>query len=163
VVGETGRGKTRLTSLIAQALAAYGGPRGVAVLDFAPGKMGVGAPLKPPRGARYVRPRGLRAPRLESRGDCGAAWRMALENARLTSAALLDYIYSPLPALVINDATIHLHAGSPSLMLEALSLAKVAVVNAYLGSKLRDPCGIWEREVWAVSLLERAVDEVWRL
>ncbi len=119
--------------------------------------------MRPPPGARYVRPSGIRAPRLESRGDCRLAWKLALHNASLTSRALLQYIHSPLPVLVINDASIHLHAGDPRLMIVAIRVSRVAVVNAYLGSKISDACGISSRERWAVSMLEGLVDEVWRL
>lgn len=163
VVGETGRGKTRLTSIIARLLAAIAHPSLVAVLDFAPTVAGVGGPITPPTGSRYVRPRGLRAPRIESGGDCRRAWSLALHNSRLTSQALLTYIYSPLPALVINDATIHLHAGSPRLMVEALMEARVAVVNAYRGERISDRCGISERERWALKAVEGVFDEVWEL
>lgn len=163
IIGESGRGKTRLTKLFALALSSLGGPELLTVLDFAPGYGGVGRPMEPPRGARYVRPPGLRAPRLESRGDCGAAWRLAGENATLTSQALRDFIASPTPALVVNDATIHLHAGSMELLLEAVNTARVAVLNAYKGSTLRDECGIWEAEARAVEALVARADGVWRL
>ncbi|MCE4610733.1 MAG: hypothetical protein F7B17_02035 [Desulfurococcales archaeon] len=163
VVGETGRGKTRLTSIIAKLLAGVAGPASIAILDFAPATAGVGTPMQPPPGSRYVRPRGLRAPRLESGGDCRSAWRLALHNSRLTSKALLSYIYSPLPALFINDATIHLHAGNPKLMVEALMEAKVAVVNAYRGVRITDRCGISERERWALKTIEGVFNEVWEL
>ena len=163
IEGETRRGKTLLTRIIADLLSAYGGPRGLYIIDFAPNVGGVGSPLTPPPGAKYVRPRGLRAPRLESRGDCRVAWRLALHNASLTSEALLGYLSDPRPALIINDATIHLHAGSPRLMVEALRTSRVAVVNAYMGSRLGDRCGVSERERWALRIIEGEVGWVWRL
>ncbi len=163
ITGETGRGKTRLTEVIALALAALAGPEALTVLDFAPGYGGVGRPMEPPRGARYLRPQGLRAPRLESRGDCGRAWSLARLNAELTSRALEWFLADPTPALVVNDATIHLHAGSMELLLRAINAARVAVVNAYKGEALRDECGLWEAERRAVEALEARADAVWSL
>ena len=163
IVGEVRRGKTRLTAAIARALAPLLPPGSVFVADFAPGVGGVGEPMEPPPGSVYRRPRGLRAPRLESRGDCGLAWRLARENAERTSRVLEEYLSSPTPVLVVNDATIHLHAGDPSLLLEALEAARVFVGNAYSGRALRDECGISEREERLLGQLAERVDFVFRL
>ena len=163
IVGEVRRGKTRLTTAIARILAPLLPQGSVFVADFAPGAGGVGEPMEPPPGSVYRRPRGLRAPRLESRGDCGLAWRLARENAERTGRILEEYLSSPTPVLVVNDATIHLHAGDPGLLLDAVEAARVFVGNAYSGTALRDECGISEREESMLSLLASRVDFVFRL
>ncbi len=163
IKGESGRGKTRLTSIVARILAETLSPSEITVVDFAPNVKGLGSPVTRVEGVRYLRPEGLRAPRLESGGDCRLAWKLALHNASLTSETLISYISDPTPVLLVNDATIHLHAGSPETLLRALELSRISILNAYSGDMLRDRCGIWEREAFMVSLLERWVDEVWSL
>ena len=77
--------------------------------------------------------------------------------------ALKVHWEDPVPGLVINDASIHLHRGSLGLLLEVMRVSKLVVVNAYWGERLRDECGIWEAERSAVEKLSKAVDLVWRL
>lgn len=161
ILGETGSGKTSATQGILSALSGIVRPGSVRVLDFAPDYKGVGRPLKPPEGFLYFRPRGLRAPRLESGGDCERAWRLAEWNAQITTMALKVHWENPVPGLVINDASLHLHRGSLGLLLEAMRLSRFVVVNAYWGDKLRDDCGIWEAERRSLEKLREAVDLVW--
>ncbi len=163
ILGETGVGKTRLTGKIARALARASSPELITVIDLAPDYMGVGKPLEAPAGARILRPKGLKAPRLQSRGDCSLAWRLAEENAVLTTQALRGFISRPTPILVINDMSIHLHAGDPSIVLDAFTEAAVVVANSYYGEKLRDECGIWERERRLIEEIMGVVDLVWRI
>ena len=162
IYGETGRGKTRLAWVMARLMAGVR-PGGVFVADFAPARMGVGAPMPPVPGAIVRRPSGLRAPRLESGGDCGVAWRLAQENARLTSAVLEEYLSGPGRALVVNDLTIHVHAGDPGLLLRAIEAAPAFVGTAYYGSRISDECGLSEREMRFVEDLASRVDVAWRL
>ncbi|MEB3780104.1 MAG: hypothetical protein GSR85_07735 [Desulfurococcales archaeon] len=164
IVGESGKGKTRLTSRIAMALARVTGPGKVTALDFAPHYKGVGMPLTVDRSLiRIIRPEGLKAPRLMSGDDCSVAWRLAKENSTLTTEALKAFIDEPTPILVINDASIHLHAGDPGLLYAAIEEAVIFVGNSYLGSSLRDQCGIWDVEASRVKELMERMDIVWRL
>ncbi|BAN90975.1 hypothetical protein [Aeropyrum camini] len=161
IVGEQGRGKTRLTWYIASLLARLG--LEVVVADFAPDVAGVGRPLPPIPGARVLRPRGLRAPRLESRGDCRVAWRLARYNAVRTSKVLEEAAGEPGDVLVVNDATIHLHSGGLGLLLKAVARHKASVVNAYLGRSLGGGCGIAAREARMVAMLGEVLGRVWRV
>lgn len=164
ILGETGRGKTRLAVKIANALARATGPGRVTVLDFAPDVMGVGRPMQGLHGwVKVLRPPRLHAPRLESRGDCGRAWMYARENAVETSRLLESYLEDPTPVLVVNDLSIHLHAGDPGLLEEAIQASIVFVGNSYWGEVLRDECGIWERERGLIAGIMDRVDLVWRL
>ncbi len=162
IYGETGTGKTSLTRVMVRLLASLA-PGGVFIADFAPDKAGVGAPLGPVEGVVYRRPSGLRAPRLESGGDCRVMMELARVNARLTEAVLMEYIENPLPALVVNDLTIHVHAGDGDLVYETMEKARVFVANAYYGSRLRDDCGLSERERRFVEELAGRVDVAWLL
>ena len=163
ILGETGSGKTELTEKILRSLTHIARPGTIRVLDFAPDYGGVGRPLRAPEGFLYFRPRGLRAPRLEGGRDCGRVWELAEWNAQLTTMALKVHWESPVPGLVVNDASIHFHRGSLGLFSEALRRSRFVVVNAYWGERLRDECGVWEAERQAVERLESMVDLVWRL
>jgi len=161
IVGEVRRGKTRVTEGLVRALVHLGLGHAVTVLDFAPNYRGVGTPMSV-EGARVLRPPRLYAPRLMGR-RCDEVWRFAELNARETTALLNAYIRSPTPVLVINDLTIHLHAGDPGLLYEAISRATLFIGNAYYGEELRDECGLWRRERRLVEELMERVDAVWRL
>jgi len=146
------------------ALALATGPGRVTAIDFAPPYHGVGAPLAVNKAlVRVIRPNGLKAPRLMSRGDCGLAWRFARENSDLTTKALRAYIKEPTPVLVINDLSIHLHAGDPGILYRAIDESIVFVGNSYLGSSLKDECGIWRTEYSRIEELTGRMDIVWRL
>lgn len=161
IVGETGSGKTALTWHIASLLAQLLGEDELVIADFAPSSLGVGRPLPPIPGSRLYRPSGIRAPRLESGGMCGEAWRLAKANAELTSDALERVSSDPGRVLVVNDATIHLHAGDPGLLFKAIKSHRIAVVNAYMGSRIADRCGISTRERLWIAMLGEVLGRVW--
>ena len=163
ILGETGAGKTRLTERITRALARASNPESITVIDLAPDYMGVGRPLEAPPGTRILRPHGLKAPRLQSHGNCSLAWRLAEDNAFLTTKVLREFISRPTPILVINDMSIHLHAGDPGIVLDAFKEAAVVAANSYYGDKLRDECGIWEKERRLIEKIIEVVDIVWRI
>ncbi len=162
IVGDVGRGKTRLTARIAGALASVYGWDPITVLDFAPGHEKAGAPIILPSEARVLRPLGLKAPRLTA-GNCGEMWELARANAELTGEALKAYLERPTPILVVNDVTIHLHAGDPNLIVKAIEEAVIFVGNGYSGESLRDECGLTERERVELEKIASMVDVVWRL
>lgn len=162
ILGETGSGKTRLTSRIALALAHAAGGGKITVIDMAPDYNGVGAPMMAVPGARIMSAR-LYAPRLMSGGDCGRAWLLARRNAVETTRMLLEYLRDPTPILVVNDLSMHLHAGDPGLLVDAIESSTIFIGNSYSGDRLRDNCGIWEKELEAVNRIAEMVDLVWRL
>ncbi|MFN4046493.1 MAG: hypothetical protein ACK4H7_04050 [Acidilobaceae archaeon] len=162
IIGDVGRGKTRLTARIAGALASVYGWDPITVLDFAPGHERAGAPIVLPSEARVLRPAGLKAPRLTAR-CCSEMWDLARANAELTGEALKAYIERPTPILVVNDVTIHLHAGDPNLLARAIEEATIFVGNGYYGESLRDECGLTEKERRELEGIAYMVDLVWRL
>ncbi|MEM1619594.1 MAG: hypothetical protein QXU97_05695 [Fervidicoccaceae archaeon] len=166
IIGETGSGKTGVTERILGSLLSFVDPGLVTVLDFAPNYRGVGRPLAVSgvggERVRLVRPPRIFAPRLEGR-SCEEVWLYARLNAEATSRALSEYLSRPTPVLFVNDLSVHLHAGDERLMLEALERSSFFVGNAYYGEKLRDACGLWERERKSIERLAEEVDLVWRL
>lgn len=159
IIGETGKGKTPLTWLIASLASELVGE--VVVVDFAPEKGGIGSRLKAIPGARIYRPTGLRAPRLESGGDCKLMWNFARSNA-LKTTRILDYVAeNPGQVIVVNDATIHTHAGDFGALYKALTRHSVAIVNAYYGDALRDRCGLSTIERRSVAILGEVLGRIW--
>lgn len=161
IVGEIGAGKTRLTKMLVETLASLGLSKEITVIDMAPAYKGVGLPLEV-SGVRVLRPEKLYAPRLMGR-SCDEVWRYARLNETLTRPLLEKYLRDPTPILVINDLTIYLHAGDPSLLYRAVDTATLFIGNAYYGTRLRDECGLWEREKRLVEDLMARVDMVCRL
>jgi len=126
--------------------------------------MNVGKPMQGLHGwVKIARPGRIYAPRLLSRGDCGKAWMYARENAVETSRLLESYLEDPAPVLVVNDLSIHLHAGDPGLLEDAIQASTVFVGNSYWGEVLKDECGIWEREKRLLARIMSGVDIIWRL
>ncbi|RLG51181.1 MAG: hypothetical protein DRN99_08855 [Thermoproteota archaeon] len=168
IVGEVGSGKTSMTAwLLAQAIEVE--PlEAITVLDFAPEsftarELRAGGSIREyiriPRELRYLKAH-VRGPRLQSKTR-EEALEIARENARETSRLLEAYIKSPTPVLFVNDVTIHLHAGSLSLLMRALGEAQTAVLNAYRGAVIPvEPLEITERERVGVDELARRVDVV---
>jgi len=163
IVGETGSGKTRLTEKILYSLANVVEHSKITVLDFAPEYGGVGRRLSTRGlGVRVLRPPRLYAPRLMGR-NCGEVLEYARKNAVETRRAIEEYLKEPTPVLIANDVTLHLHAGDIEPLISAVRSSVFFAGNAYYGKRLRDDCGVWERERRLVSALIREMDVVWRL
>jgi hypothetical protein len=109
----------------------------------------------------YMSSDSIRAPRLEGR-DASEVWKLAGQNAALTSGFIESYLSSPTPYLFVNDLTIHLHAGDVSLPLEAIKKSRTFVGNAYNGSALAPDLssGLSGRERELFQKVTRAVDAV---
>jgi len=155
------RGKTLLTQKLIETLKALGLGSKITVIDLAPNYRGVGTPLNV-EGIKVLRPEKLYAPRLMGR-KCEEIWALARQNADATTKVFREFLRSPTPVLVVNDLTIHLHAGEPSLVIDAMERTKLFIANAYYGESLRDECGLWERERKLLEELFKRVDVVWRL
>ncbi|MBN1141344.1 MAG: hypothetical protein JXB25_06065 [Deltaproteobacteria bacterium] len=146
IVGGIKSGKTRWArAFVEQVLAQR--PESVAVLDLAPdlyrgvgGKMALAEHSR----LRYLTTR-IEAPRLRGQ-DEAEALALAEGNRARIEPLLEDYLAAPAEILVINDATLYLHAGSAERLLLTASKAGTLVVNGYYGRDF--PEG-------AVSLRER--------
>ena len=167
ITGETGTGKTKVTaSLLREAISRIE-PVEITLLDFGPEQrtidgMRIGGRitdfLPSPQCRVYDPSAPIRAPRLEGH-YAGEVLKLAEDNALLTSALLRRYLALPTSCLFINDLTIHLHAGNPNLILEAVRRSETFIGNAYSGSSLAPDHGSGlsgrERE-----LLQRVVSVV---
>jgi hypothetical protein len=144
ITGETGTGKTKVTALLLREAISRIEPVQITVLDFAPAQrtingLRIGGRITdflPSPECRLCEPSApIRAPRLEGH-HADEVLRLAEDNAVLTSALLRRYLALPTSCLFINDLTIHLHAGDPNLLLEAIRRSETFVGNAYSGSSL---------------------------
>ncbi len=155
-----GSGKTRHTVEILYALL----PReGVTVIDMGPERKGVGLSLARymniPDQVRYLRPKSLRAPRLEGR-DAKEVLRLARYNLEAIRPFLLTYLEKPTPVLVMNDLSIYLQAGPLEDILNCVRKSSTFLGNAYYGSTLAEDrgSGISRRERILVEELMREMD-----
>jgi hypothetical protein len=157
ILGDVGRGKSKLTAELLREAIEMGYSNCVAVIDLSPdarlpsGEV-VGAPLTryiaigPP--IKYLRPPRVRAPRLEGR-DRDEVLRLAEENARAISAIFHEYLREgPRGILFINDVSLYLHRGELGLLISVISKANTSILNGYYGSRLEEDkgSGISERE-----------------
>jgi len=144
IMGETGTGKTKVTALLLREAISRIEPVQITLLDFAPAQRTINGLriggrvtdfLPNPKCRVYEPSAEIRAPRLEGH-NADEVLRLAGDNAVLTSALLRRYLALPAPCLFINDLTIHLHAGDPNLLLQAIRRSETFVGNAYSGSSL---------------------------
>jgi len=162
IIGESGTGKTWITSRLVNTLADLGLADKITVIDMAPSYRGVGILMNVRKGVRLLRPARVYAPRLMGK-CCEEVWRYAELNASYIRPLIIEYLSKPTPVLVINDLTIYLHKGDPELLYKAIDKSLLFIGNAYYGEKLKDNCGLWSWERKVVEELAEAVDAVWRL
>ncbi|MEM1641526.1 MAG: hypothetical protein QW448_02025 [Thermofilaceae archaeon] len=165
IVGERGAGKTRLTARLLEQLASRLGPENITVIDMAPttvpGAARLSAYTSIVRRLRYLAPPTVRAPRLEGR-TASEVLRLAEANRVVIEPLLDTFLSDPTPALVVNDLTIYLHAGSLEKLLSCISSAQTFLANAYRGVTLADDkgSGVTERERKLLEEVLRRVDMV---
>lgn len=175
IIGEILSGKTRVLARIVGEAVRRGLGRSLTILDFAPnyrsGGLEVGAPLLRylSRGElrsvrKYLWDEGIRAPRLEG-GDAGSILQLAEQNSRITTRMIQAYINEPTSMLVVNDLTIHIHAGDLELIASAIKKARTFIATAYHGTRLsrEDDAGISNREREGLARVVRLVDMVCRV
>ncbi|MEM2187563.1 MAG: hypothetical protein QW407_06520 [Thermofilaceae archaeon] len=165
IVGERGAGKTRLTARLLEQLASRLGPENITVIDMAPttvpGVARLSAYTSIVQRLRYLAPPTVRAPRLEGR-TASEVLRLAEANKVVIEPLLDTFLSDPTPALVVNDLTIYLHAGSLEKLLSCISSAQTFLANAYRGVTLADDkgSGVTERERRLLEEVLRRVDIV---
>jgi hypothetical protein len=158
IIGGIGSGKTRLTAEILRGLMDRMGS--LTLMDFAPGRGGVGLPLSSYINIGCVRPEGLHAPRIEGR-DAEEVLRLARDNEEKIRPILISFLSKPTDALVINDLTIYLHSGDPELLLKCIDSSRTFIGNAYYGKDFDDKgSGLNERERFLVEKLMKMMDLV---
>ncbi len=171
-LGESGSGKTRLMVSLLKEAAAIVEPEKITLLDFAPtarsvGGVGIGGKIadihKGVHSLHHCSP-SIRAPRLEGRTR-EEVLSIAGQNASRTTRCLRAYLYSPTPVLFVNDLSLHLHAGDPNMLLDAISRSETFVGNAYQGSLLSNDrgSGVSERESRLLDYISLRLDFTVRL
>ncbi len=167
IVGEVGTGKSHLLARILDEMVEVLDPRDITVIDMAPFRFSeIGGKLRDLTDSvnrvRYMTDDGISPPRLAGR-DAAEVIMLAERNATLIKPLLLDYLERPTRILLVNDLTIYLHAGDPSLLEEVLGAAETFVATCYEGERLSDDkgSGITAIERARLSELKGKVDDVW--
>ncbi len=150
IVGEVGVGKTLMTAHILEELAPMF--KRILIIDMAPNLKGVGVPLANylalPENSTYLRPDGLRAPRLEGR-NANEVLELAKVNASLIRPLLIRCWAEKPDLLVINDLSIYLQAGDLEDLVRCIYSSDSFLGNSYYGKRLVDDKGA------GISLKER--------
>lgn len=169
ILGDVNTGKTALTRKVLQGLLKRVPPDRVLVLDLAPrisreevertGMKGIGGTLDPGHpGVLYIHPP-LIPPRLRSSTE-EEAFILARENLERIREALGSVPRSSRwEALVINDLTLYLQAGTASELLEFINIFETVVANGYWGVQLgRGPLS--QRERRETEAIKKAFDRI---
>jgi hypothetical protein len=145
IVGEVNTGKTLLTRRLLEGLCSELGPEEVAVVDLAPKipsevlqareLTGIGGTLPPPHPCVLYLHVSLRPPRLISASEQEAIG-VARENLQKIQVLFEAYRFSGRKALVINDISMALQAGTPEDLIRWMGEASTVVANGYLGERL---------------------------
>lgn len=171
LVGPTGSGKTRRTAGMLEEWVRAHGADGVVVLEFAPEFTRGDGQVLGRRLERFVDiPDEVlyllvetRAPRAATQ-DLDQALEIAKENAT-ACAAVFQALPERIAVLFVNDATMayHVPGSDPTVMVESITNAKVAVVNA-LDPQAFDPeHPITRQEQKVLDRISGIVDRVERL
>lgn len=160
IAGDVNAGKTTRTVSILDLFLEAGLGERTAILDLAPDPIrGVGGKLPHPSDASllYLTDR-IAAPRMMG-SDTEHTRRLARDNARTIEVLFRQLKENPREILFINDATLYLQAGRPSLLYETLASSTTQVINAYYGSAFEDS-ELTRRERALTEALMESCDEV---
>lgn len=167
--GDVGSGKTLIMhGLLVEAVNTL--PEGsITLIDMAPpkravGEVSIGGPVQIGKWVKritYMRPEGLKAPRLEGVTGEGV-FLLAKENAERIDPLLERYLEKPTEALLVNDLTIYLHGGDFGKITQAVGIACTFIGNAYEGKSLSEDLGsgITARERLLLADFEELMDTV---
>ncbi len=148
VIGDVGRGKTKLTIKIINDLIKFGFKDEITILDFAPNKIKINAIIAGGKlidfgfkvnSIKYFTSK-FHAPRLT-----GKRSNIIIELARINRVRCEElfrkYLLDPTSILIINDISIYFQVGDLGLILEALKFAETFIANGYYGEKLEEDLG----------------------
>ncbi len=138
---------------------------------MAPGKVltengSIGGRLleKPVKGVRQLIPLGIKAPRLTAKNP-DELLSIADSNRVRIEKVLEEFNQVSTKVLFINDASMYLQKGELDTLRATISKAETAVVNAYLGERLKNDLGtgLSTREKKLVLSLAEKMDMVIQL
>jgi hypothetical protein len=166
IVGEAGTGKSHLLARILEKMVEALGPEEITVIDMAPFRFsGIGGKLRELTESvnlvRYLTDDRIAPPRLAGR-TATEVLKLAERNASLIRPLLLEFLKRPTKILLVNDLTIYLHTGDPSLLEKVLEAAETFVATCYEGERLSDDrgSGITAIERTRLNELKGRVDDV---
>ncbi len=166
IVGEAGTGKSHLLARILEKMVEVLDPKEITLIDMAPFRFsGIGGKLRDLTDSvgrvRYLTDDGIAPPRLLGR-NAAEVLRLAERNASLIGPLLNEYLKRPTRVLLVNDVTVYLHAGDPSLLGRVMEAAETFVATCYEGRLLSDDrgSGITEIERKRLAELKGRVDNV---
>jgi len=169
IIGEVGRGKTRLTAELLEKLANELYPKDVTVIDMTPTKVAGIANRLPAytntiSKVMYLTPPLVRAPRIEGK-ERGEVIYLANFNKNSIEPLIQSFLKQPTPVLIIDNLSIYLHAGDVSKIFDCMDVAKTFIANSYYGTSLSDDknSGITERERKLIDRLIEKSDTIIRL
>ncbi len=168
VLGEAGKGKTKLLAHILTELIEKGYERDITVIDLAPDRIGeIGGKLDEYMNVRritYLKPEKIYAPRLQAKNR-EEAIRYAEHNLHESRKLLKQYQQNPTKILAINDITIHLHRGEVNEIIEAINKAETFIATAYKGKTLQENhgTGITKREEQQLNQLMKHMHKIIQL
>ncbi|MGC8949189.1 MAG: hypothetical protein ACP5OK_07625 [Thermoprotei archaeon] len=139
IIGDIGKGKTRITALIVGLLIDSGFKEKITIIDMAPPRSGmVGGKISEYiniNSIRYFHDDRIRGPRFSAK-TLEELSLIAERNKDIIEQFLNHYLNNPTEILIINDLTIYLHKGSTSKIIQCINKSKTFIGNAYSGVKL---------------------------
>jgi len=132
IVGDVNTGKTSYTQLL---LLECRGKKTMVVLDMAPERVkDIGGKMQvPPDPDIHYFTTQIYPPRLSAKDDAEAL-KIAQKNAKAIERDLLTKAESiPAEALIINDVSLYLQAGSPKRLFQVMEKFQTVILNGYWG------------------------------
>ena len=158
IIGDVGKGKTRLSAEIIMGLVERGFGNDITVIDLAPDAGWIGVRISRYisgiRGLRYFSPRQIYAPRLHARNRRELK-RYIFSNYKESLRLFEEFLDNPTDILVVNDLSIFLHYGEIDIIIDTLDMVHTFIGNSYYGESLRDRFGLGLDEIE-----RRKVDEI---
>ena len=172
ILGDVGRGKTRLTVRLLEEAIELGFAKKITVIDMAPrtfevdgrkigGKLSEFTDITK---ARYLAPDRVEMPRMSARS--GEELLNLVEKNRVKIRALLDNCLADMtPIIFVNDISIYLQSGGIEPILFIVRKAKTFIANGYYGETIREKyaTGVSETERKLMNILAENVDVVIKL
>ena len=127
IIGEVGRGKTRLTARILDELVSRGFAKNITVIDLAPSIGNIGLRLsaytRAVENVRYFCSEKIRGPRLEGK-NAKEVLDIAESNRKVVEKYFKSFLEKPTEILIVNDITIYFHAGEIEKVFEIMETSK---------------------------------------
>lgn len=169
IVGDVGKGKTRVTAEIVTQLISMGYEREITIIDMAPKRIGsiggrIADYVKLLNTIKYLYSDKIIPPRTMGKNK-NEVLRYAQNNRMVIHDMLQSYLNEPTRILIINDITLYFHAGSLEDILLCVRKAETFLANGYYGTYFSDDksSGISTREKRLMEELMEKMDKIYYL